>query len=369
MASSSLSSVRARSRPGSASPSSRSPPPRSPRPSSRLGSAPHAASSSHLFAAPGRGADLGAEHPRRADHRVLRQRQHAVDRAAAQGADHRRAAGQGPGTPRKVQQRVAAGAAAAYRTGGLDPTLSLVSSGTPQTFLDQTASLDEVARYDANQVAYADAAQRRSPRPRSCTTPRSPSSARRSASISSEKSQIQGLLNQQNQLLDRLKASQRAALARQQTATVQHQVALRTSYTPAGLQRRGKRSRGGGDSLRVRPARQALPVGRRRSEQLRLLGSDDAVLGCGRRRPPAQRGRPAGRAAGGVTVRARARRPGLLRRSGLPHRDLHRWRPTSSRRRTPVPWCQISSVGDADERRAPVTTVSRPAAGRRSGPV
>jgi hypothetical protein len=52
-----------------------------------------------------------------------------------------------------VQKRVAAGAAAAYKTGGLDATLSLVSSGTPQTFLDQTSSLDEVARYEADQVS------------------------------------------------------------------------------------------------------------------------------------------------------------------------------------------------------------------------
>jgi peptidoglycan DL-endopeptidase CwlO len=60
----------------------------------------------------------------------------------------------------KVQRQLAAGASAAYRTGGLDPTMSLMASGTPQTFLDQTASLDEVARYDADQAAAANAAQR-----------------------------------------------------------------------------------------------------------------------------------------------------------------------------------------------------------------
>jgi peptidoglycan DL-endopeptidase CwlO len=132
----------------------------------------------------------------------------------------------------KVQQRVAASAAAAYRTGGLDPTLSLVSSGSPQTFLEQTASLDEVARYDANQVAYADAAQRSVAAAQAVHNAEVAQQQATLKSIASQKSQIRGLLDQQNQLLDRLKASQRAALARQQTATVQHQVALRTSYHP-----------------------------------------------------------------------------------------------------------------------------------------
>jgi peptidoglycan hydrolase CwlO-like protein len=129
----------------------------------------------------------------------------------------------------KVQQRVAASAAAAYRTGGLDPTLSLVSSGSPQTFLEQTASLDEVARYDANQVAYANAAQRSVAAAQAVHNAEVAQQQATLKSIASEKSQIRDLLDQQNQLLDRLKASQRAALATQQTATVQHQVALRTS--------------------------------------------------------------------------------------------------------------------------------------------
>jgi cell wall-associated NlpC family hydrolase len=132
----------------------------------------------------------------------------------------------------KVQRRVAAGAAAAYRTGGLDPTLSLVSSGTPQTFLDQTASLDEVARYDANQVAFADAAQRQVAAAETVHNAQVAQQKATLSSISSEKSQIQGLLSQQTQLLDRLKASQRARLAQQQNATTQHETSLRHSYNP-----------------------------------------------------------------------------------------------------------------------------------------
>jgi peptidoglycan DL-endopeptidase CwlO len=132
----------------------------------------------------------------------------------------------------KVEQRVAAGAAAAYKTGGLDPTLSLVSSGTPQTFLDQSSSLDEVARYDADQVAYADAAQRQVASAQVVHDAQVAQQRKTVSSISSAKSQIENLISQQNQLLDRLKASQRARLAHEQAATAQHETSLRTTYNP-----------------------------------------------------------------------------------------------------------------------------------------
>ena len=57
------------------------------------------------------------------------------------------------------ENKLAAQAAAAYRSGGLDATMSLVTSGNPQTFLDQTSTLEEVSRFQARQVAAASAAQ------------------------------------------------------------------------------------------------------------------------------------------------------------------------------------------------------------------
>jgi cell wall-associated NlpC family hydrolase len=128
--------------------------------------------------------------------------------------------------------RVAAGAAAAYRNGSLDPTLSLVSSGNPQTFLDQTSSLDEVARYEANQVSVADAAQRQVSSAQLVHNAQVADQRKAVSAITSQKSQITALLSQQQTLLSHLKASQRAALARQHTASVQHEVAQRASYNP-----------------------------------------------------------------------------------------------------------------------------------------
>lgn len=132
----------------------------------------------------------------------------------------------------KVQQRVAAGAAAAYRTGGLDPTLSLVASGTPQTFLDQTSGLEEVARYDVNQVNAANAAQRQVAGAQAVHDAQVAHQRNTLKSIASAKTQIEGLLSQQQQLLSQLKAAQRAHLAATQVASVQHEVAQRSSYHP-----------------------------------------------------------------------------------------------------------------------------------------
>jgi cell wall-associated NlpC family hydrolase len=131
-----------------------------------------------------------------------------------------------------VQKRVSAGAAAAYKTGGLDPTLSLVSSGTPQTFIDQTSSLDEVARYESDQVSSADAAQRAVASAQVVHNAQVAAQRKTVASIADQKRQIQGLLNQQQALLSHLRASQRAALAAQHTVAVQHEVAQRSTFNP-----------------------------------------------------------------------------------------------------------------------------------------
>jgi cell wall-associated NlpC family hydrolase len=132
----------------------------------------------------------------------------------------------------KASRQVAAGAAAEYRTGGLDPTMSLVSSGSPQTFLDQTSGLQEVARYDLGQLDAANAAQRQVAAVLVVHNAQVAQQKATLASISSARDQIQGLLSQQNALLAQLKASQRRALAAAQAKTTEHEVTLRTTYHP-----------------------------------------------------------------------------------------------------------------------------------------
>jgi cell wall-associated NlpC family hydrolase len=132
----------------------------------------------------------------------------------------------------RTQKVVIAGAAAAYKTGGMDPTLSLVSSGSPQTFLDQTTSLDVVARYEASQVTSASAAQREVAAAQVVHNAQVAQQRKIVATITNQKQQIEGLLSQQQTLLSHLRASQRAHLAAQQQAATQHAVAQRTSYHP-----------------------------------------------------------------------------------------------------------------------------------------
>jgi cell wall-associated NlpC family hydrolase len=131
-----------------------------------------------------------------------------------------------------MQQRVAAGAAAAYRSGGLDPALSLVASGTPQTFLDKSSSLDEIARYESTEVAAADAAQRQVAAVQVVHDAQVAQQQKTLTAIASQRKSIEGMLNQQQQLLSRLKASQRARLAHQQAVAVHHEVVQRTTYHP-----------------------------------------------------------------------------------------------------------------------------------------
>jgi cell wall-associated NlpC family hydrolase len=132
----------------------------------------------------------------------------------------------------KVTRQVARGAAAAYKTGGLDPALTLVSSGSPQIFLDQASSLDEVARYDASQVAAASAAQRTVAGALVIHKAQVAQAKAALRSVASARHQINSLLSQERQLLSQLKASQRARLAAQARAAQRHDIAARTTYSP-----------------------------------------------------------------------------------------------------------------------------------------
>jgi cell wall-associated NlpC family hydrolase len=133
----------------------------------------------------------------------------------------------------RVERQVGASATAAYRDGAPDPALSLMSSGSAESFLNQTSSLDEVARTQAEEVATANAAQRQVAAAQVVHNAEVAQQRKTVSSISSSRSQIQGLLNQQQTLLNQLKASQRAALARAQAAAARAAVAERAQAPSA----------------------------------------------------------------------------------------------------------------------------------------
>jgi cell wall-associated NlpC family hydrolase len=131
----------------------------------------------------------------------------------------------------KSESKLAAQAAAAYRTGGLDATMSLVTSGSPQTFLDQTSTLQEVAHYQARQVAAANAAQRTMSAHRVLHDAQVKQQRGFLADITAKRNQINNLLAQQKALLNRLSAAARAQYEAEANSVANHQLALRSSYT------------------------------------------------------------------------------------------------------------------------------------------
>jgi cell wall-associated NlpC family hydrolase len=131
----------------------------------------------------------------------------------------------------KSESKLAAQAAAAYRTGGLDATMALVSSGSPQTFIDQTSTLQEVAHYQASQVAAADAAQRTMSADRILHTAQVKEQRGVLASITSQRNSISALLSQEKALLSRLTSAARAQYDAAANAVAARQLALRNSYT------------------------------------------------------------------------------------------------------------------------------------------
>jgi cell wall-associated NlpC family hydrolase len=131
-----------------------------------------------------------------------------------------------------LQRRVGAAAAAAYRSGGLSATSSLVTTGSAQTFLDQTAGLEEVAQFQAGEVAQANAAQRTVA---AATVLHNAQIARQKTlvtSMASKKHEVENLLAQAKNVVARLTAAQQRALAAQQAAQNHHAQSEQGSAPP-----------------------------------------------------------------------------------------------------------------------------------------
>ncbi|HVW81055.1 MAG TPA: C40 family peptidase [Mycobacteriales bacterium] len=130
----------------------------------------------------------------------------------------------------KTEQKLAASAAAAYRSGGLDATMSLVTSGSPQTFLDQTSTLQEVSHFQASQLAAADLAQRTMSAAQVLHNAEVAEQKATLSSISKQRNAITSLVDQEHAVVSRLSAAAQAQYAAEQHAVVQHATAMRGSY-------------------------------------------------------------------------------------------------------------------------------------------
>lgn len=119
-----------------------------------------------------------------------------------------------------IRKSMSGVAAAAYRAGGADRFVTLVSTSTPQTFLDRASSLDRIAASQSAQLSAAATARHRLDAMSQELRREQATQARVNADLTSAKAEIQGVLDQQQRLLSGLKADERRRLAAARAASV-----------------------------------------------------------------------------------------------------------------------------------------------------
>jgi peptidoglycan DL-endopeptidase CwlO len=140
----------------------------------------------------------------------------------------------------KVRQRIASQADLAYRMGGFDDQfLSLISSDNPQLFLDQTATLDQLARFQAEQLVAAVVARRNVEAAKASYDAQASAASHTLGQIAAQRAHINNLLAQAQRLLSQLKASDRARLNAAAQRDAASQMALRGSYNGPASGRAG----------------------------------------------------------------------------------------------------------------------------------
>jgi cell wall-associated NlpC family hydrolase len=133
-----------------------------------------------------------------------------------------------------LRQQMGAVAAAAYRSGGTDQFVQLVSTSTPQTFLDRASSLDRIAAGQNAQLAAAATARHRLAAAQAEAAQEQRAQEAVARTMSDAKAEIESALAQQQQLLSSLKAEERARLvAAQARARAAAAAAARASRTRA----------------------------------------------------------------------------------------------------------------------------------------
>lgn len=108
-----------------------------------------------------------------------------------------------------VKKQMSAVAAAAYRSGGTDQFVQLVSTSTPQTFLDRAASLDRIAAGQSSRMAAASTARVRLESVRRQAAKEQVAQQAVARAMASQKAIIERALNEQESLLGSLRADER----------------------------------------------------------------------------------------------------------------------------------------------------------------
>jgi cell wall-associated NlpC family hydrolase len=112
-----------------------------------------------------------------------------------------------------LRKSMGAVAAAAYRSGGADQFVQLVSDSTPQTFLDRASSLNRIAASQSAQLAAAATARHRLDVVSTQLAQERAAQAKVAKALAAAKTEIQNALDEQQALLGSLKADERRRLA------------------------------------------------------------------------------------------------------------------------------------------------------------
>lgn len=190
-------------------------------------------------------------------------------------------------------------ALAQYRSGGLDPALSLLLSSDPDSYLDRAAVLERVGVRQSGALRELEQAQRTLGRVRSEAARDLTELERSRAAVARHKRAVEGKLAEARRVLATLPTTERAGLRALLALGPRRdgEPALRRprwrGLLGAGRRRRARRPERGGAALRV---------GRQRALRLRLFGADPVVVRTGGRRAAAHLPGPAVRGPAGPAL-------------------------------------------------------------------
>lgn len=120
-------------------------------------------------------------------------------------------------------------ASAAYRAGGNDQFVQLISTSSPQTFLDRVSSLNRIAAGQSSQMAAAATARHRLATVQADAARELSSQRAVAKRMAGQKRQIETALAEQQRLLGSLKADERRKLQAQRAAAQRAAAAARAS--------------------------------------------------------------------------------------------------------------------------------------------
>jgi len=125
-------------------------------------------------------------------------------------------------------------AVAAYRTGGADQLVSLVTTANPESFLDRASSLNQISTHQNDAMRALEVAQLAYQQAQAVTRQQLAAQKKIAANLKTQRDAIQSALSQERSLLSSLQASERrrlaAAAAARRAAQQAQAVHQRASY-------------------------------------------------------------------------------------------------------------------------------------------